>query len=243
MAVDLSAAQPAAPAPFNVQEARRVIDAPSVSPPAFGATAQMAPLTAAGLELIKLVLYLTAAAIVLLVVVLSVTEYRGFSRTNEVLDGAVAEAASTPDATDADRFKRLSAQMRLAQVDPAWTLSPGELVGAKADLNQLASAAATTPGQRAALAPCIPLPPASTATRGEIVDKCVATIAQLGASQTAAGDRVKLLEELQKQSDDERQAFRTFWMQVAQLILMNLFFPVITALLGYIFGTQRAGGG
>jgi hypothetical protein len=243
MAVDLSAARSVSCSPVSVQEAKSVVDAPTVSPPAFGATAQMAPLTAAGLELIKLVLYLTAAAIVLLIVVLSVTEYRGFSRSNKVLEGAVAQAASTPDATDANRSKRLLAQMRLAQADPAWTLSPSELVNATADLKQLASAAATTPDQRTALALCIPIPPASNATRADTVEKCIATIAQLSAAQTAVADHVKLLEELQKQSDDERQAFRTFWMQVAQLILMNLFFPLITALLGYIFGTQRGGGG
>ena len=38
--------------------------------------------------------------------------------------------------------------------------------------------------------------------------------------------------DLQKQSDEQRQAFRAFWLQVAQLILMNLFFPLLTALLG-----------
>jgi hypothetical protein len=31
-------------------------------------------------------------------------------------------------------------------------------------------------------------------------------------------------------------------MKIAQLILLNLFLPVLTAILGYIFGTRQAGG-
>lgn len=37
----------------------------------------------------------------------------------------------------------------------------------------------------------------------------------------------------------QRIAFRTFWFDTLQLILLNVLFPTLTALLGYVFGTSR----
>ena len=34
--------------------------------------------------------------------------------------------------------------------------------------------------------------------------------------------------------------YREFWLDVVQLVLLNVLFPTLTALLGYIFGTSRA---
>lgn len=36
----------------------------------------------------------------------------------------------------------------------------------------------------------------------------------------------------------ERTAFRAFWLQMVQMVLVNVLLPVLTALLGYVFGTQ-----
>lgn len=36
----------------------------------------------------------------------------------------------------------------------------------------------------------------------------------------------------------ERAEFRDFWLRLVQLVLLNLLLPVLTALLGYVFGTQ-----
>lgn len=38
---------------------------------------------------------------------------------------------------------------------------------------------------------------------------------------------------------EERAAFRTFWLEVTKTILLNVFLPVLTALLGYVFGTTQ----
>ena len=37
---------------------------------------------------------------------------------------------------------------------------------------------------------------------------------------------------------DDRIAFREFWLKLSQMVLLNLLLPVLTALLGYIFGTH-----
>jgi hypothetical protein len=38
---------------------------------------------------------------------------------------------------------------------------------------------------------------------------------------------------------EERTSFRTFWLEITKTILLNVFLPVLTALLGYVFGTTQ----
>lgn len=40
----------------------------------------------------------------------------------------------------------------------------------------------------------------------------------------------------------ERASFRSFWLSLTQMILLNVLLPVLTALLGYVFGTTQARG-
>jgi hypothetical protein len=47
------------------------------------------------------------------------------------------------------------------------------------------------------------------------------------------------MKEYAKDAHDHRQAFRLFWLQAAQLVLLNLLLPLLTALLGYIFGSRE----
>ncbi|ESP92404.1 MULTISPECIES: hypothetical protein [Pseudoalteromonas] len=55
-------------------------------------------------------------------------------------------------------------------------------------------------------------------------------------NQLASSD---FLDQLTQQRND----FRAFWFDTLQLILLNVLFPTLTALLGYVFGTSRNGGG
>jgi hypothetical protein len=38
---------------------------------------------------------------------------------------------------------------------------------------------------------------------------------------------------------EQRAAFRTFWLEITRTILLNVLLPVLTALLGYVFGTTQ----
>jgi hypothetical protein len=38
---------------------------------------------------------------------------------------------------------------------------------------------------------------------------------------------------------EERAAFRAFWFELTKTVLLNVFLPVLTALLGYVFGTTQ----
>lgn len=48
----------------------------------------------------------------------------------------------------------------------------------------------------------------------------------------------KDLAELTRQIVDAKQAQRAFWIQFSQMILLNLLLPVLTAILGYVFGAN-----
>jgi hypothetical protein len=47
------------------------------------------------------------------------------------------------------------------------------------------------------------------------------------------------MKEYAQDAHEHRQAFRSFWLQAAQLVLLNLLLPLLTALLGYIFGSRE----
>ncbi|MCF2857727.1 hypothetical protein L1286_09610 [Pseudoalteromonas sp. SMS1] len=53
-----------------------------------------------------------------------------------------------------------------------------------------------------------------------------------------ADKTVSLFSEIAQQ----RSEFRAFWFDTLQLILLNVLFPTLTALLGYVFGTSRNAG-
>ena len=53
-------------------------------------------------------------------------------------------------------------------------------------------------------------------------------------------DRLRVMRDFTKDIHDNHQALRTFWISATQLILVNVLLPLLTALLGYIFGRQTA---
>jgi len=65
------------------------------------------------------------------------------------------------------------------------------------------------------------------------------------SSALAANDE-KLLQvrkdllDLSRQIVDAKQAQRSFWIQFSQMILLNLLLPVLTAILGYVFGANSS---
>ncbi len=62
------------------------------------------------------------------------------------------------------------------------------------------------------------------------------------ADSTAPPSKDILIEisSLSRSLESERDAFRIFWFDTLQLILLNVLFPTLTALLGYVFGTSRS---
>jgi hypothetical protein len=78
--------------------------------------------------------------------------------------------------------------------------------------------------------------------RTKAFDECVQILGPLrllSTSQAIDLDRLRLMKEFAQDAHDHRQAFRSFWLQAAQLVLLNLLLPLLTALLGYIFGSSQ----
>lgn len=62
---------------------------------------------------------------------------------------------------------------------------------------------------------------------------------QLETLKDASPDKLAKLADLMSALESKQTAFRTFWFDTLQLILLNVLFPTLTALLGYVFGTSK----
>jgi len=65
----------------------------------------------------------------------------------------------------------------------------------------------------------------------------VETLSKLDVN-TLSVDKAQAVNTLLSTAKGLQESFRAFWSDMLQLILLNFLFPVLTALLGYVFGTQ-----
>lgn len=69
------------------------------------------------------------------------------------------------------------------------------------------------------------------------------SLAETGFSQLSSPgtstETITPVKELIDRLDAERKAFREFWHEFAQMVLLNLLLPVLTAILGYVFGSRE----
>ena len=62
---------------------------------------------------------------------------------------------------------------------------------------------------------------------------------QLDSLKDLSPEALAEINNLAQTLESQRLSFRTFWFDTLQLILLNVLFPTLTALLGYVFGTSR----
>ncbi len=62
---------------------------------------------------------------------------------------------------------------------------------------------------------------------------------QLDSLKDLSPEAIAEINKLAETLDSQRSSFRAFWFDTLQLILLNVLFPTLTALLGYVFGTSR----
>lgn len=96
-----------------------------------------------------------------------------------------------------------------------------------------------TDAQKDQLKGCIPIPPANE-SRNSKLDQCLEILATVWLSVSPTESSTRMAREAAEKINEHRQNLHTFWIQAAQLILLNLLLPLLTALFGYIFGTQQA---
>lgn len=194
-----------------------------------------------GFDLAKTIMWMMGGAITILVLMLLLAESGERDRSSKIIDQAMAIAIPSSAAIDDKRLTGVMALLRQSASDPKLVLPPVESANAKTLIDESLKIASITDEQRKSLdGKCIPVPAASVKDRSGILEGCAATLETLYKPKTSLEQRLAFISGLQKSLGDEQAKRHAFWLQAAQLILINLLLPILTALLGYIFGTQQA---
>jgi hypothetical protein len=239
----------------NLSTART--DKPDAS---LGVTAVLDAKAAAGMELAHKVLWFIAGAVFLLLVFLTIFEFKDLNvqwTVDERVLHQVSAGGAFPDPARIEKWAE------------AWRSGSPPTSGQLAEWRSLADLLRRGGGlserQIDALKPCAnpPKTPAITSAStsapgttlvatgttqqlrqpGVIAAACADLLDMIDSEAMSAAtslEKDKLLTDFAKDVDAQHQTFRTFFMQLAQMLLLNLLLPVLTALLGYIFGTQQA---
>ncbi len=213
-----------------------------VKPAAFtGTTTPMGELAKAGVGLADFVLRMIVGAVAILLVMALISEWRETTASNKAAELIFTALPTGAPATEDKQLSGVVTLLRQAAANPILVLPPVEIENARSLIDKALKLPAITGEQKASLdKKCIPLPLQATKDRAAILERCAATLATVFAPATPDAQRLALIKELQKAQAEERTARRAFWMQIAQLVLINLLLPILTALLGYIFGTRQA---
>lgn len=181
------------------------------TPPAIQLNA-LEPLVGAGVALTKIVLGMLTGVLLLLLGSLIYQETRFHDLITDAYRAAVGSIVSAP---------------------PVTPRSPKESGNDPLALDKLAedirALVPTTVGQ--------PVDPHKL--RQVLARANALSTSQLASSETL--EQLKARQELLKAYMDATNATRDFWTRTAQMILLNLLLPVLTALLGYVFASKQSG--
>ncbi len=211
-------------------------ETPEGIPKLFG----LPPLTWVGKDLSRAVLGILAGSIVVLMGYLFYMEGKIGRDVGGAYTWALEASKTASGLRWLDQLESTTAELKLARSRADRQMSEPALQSAQEVLRVAGRLPSLSDVQREQLKRCIPLP--TDSTRNEAVDRCVEILERidreaLGALATTssagiAGDFAGRLHE-------QRQGLHQFWIQAAQLILLNLLLPLLTALFGYIFGRQN----
>jgi hypothetical protein len=214
------------------------------TPESIGVTAEkLSPIAQAGVSLTKRVLRIMVGSIGALLCCLLIVELLLAWNADSANKAALArETARMEVASGLVRgLDQLSVDLAEARSDASLTWERDSLRNAHLVLKMIGRLPGVAAEHKAQLSACVP-PPAA-ASRGAQLDRCLATVegltrAVLDPGSSASG--CQTTNEAAVRPQDQRANFHQFWLQTAQLVLLNLLLPILTALLGYIFGTHRS---
>ena len=209
--------------------------------PGVSAVVSLPPTAAAGVVLAKIVLAITAGSIAAFILYLIFMDITVASDVNSAYQQVYSVGPMGAEFNMVQSIEAVSTDLNKAK-DPKFQLS-ADIIKKEEDIGaSVAQLPSVLPAERSVLTTCAP-PPTDQATRESAIDQCLNLLAQLKegllaeassvAHSQAAADAVNKIGE-------QRQSLHTFWIQAAQLVLLNLLLPLLTALFGYIFGTQQS---
>lgn len=236
-----------APAPVAVEaavdEPLALAAATDVTPTAMTGIAArpLSAMAAAGVNLSKFVLWIVVLSIILMLLYLFTMEFVISSDVRGAYANVSNASPVGAELQTAAQIDRLRATLEKAQADAAWQIQGEELVSAQQMIATLTDLPGLPPGKQARLRGCIP--PPSDDTRSSVMQACLAIVGDVrraALNQAASNENARTASEAIGRLIDQRTGFHSFWLQATQLVLLNLLLPLLTALFGYVFGTQQA---
>ena len=230
---------PAAPKP---RQAKARIENEGSAPPLPGVDVRLPPTVAAGVDLAKLVLKILTWAIVIFACGLALVELHDSSHEASVSDEILRQAAVETDQIDPAEIEHALDLIANALAAPEAKASDRALD----EMGQLRASLVRyriiSEDQRRALEGCFPFPTGDD--RAAKLKACADQLRLAGkAAKVADLEKLRTLIGFSKDIDAQRQSFRSFWIQAAQLVLLNLLLPLLSGLFGYIFGTRQGANG
>jgi hypothetical protein len=200
----------------------------------------MSPVTAAGFELSKRVLMITGFAIAALLGYLFLMDIAIGGDIRAAFGRSGGSPSLALEMRTVAQLDQLSADLNAAARDQqSWSTQAAENAGAV--LSLLERTPSVPAAVRAEIALCNPPPAADAANRQQTLDACIASVDRVRRDGLEAAQRAAVLESAAQGATalkEHRSGQHSFWLQAGQLILLNLLLPLLTALFGYVFGTQ-----
>lgn len=197
----------------------------------------------AGLELAKIVLRIVGGVILILMLYLAWMDLRIAGDVAGAYKQVLNPSRVGSEFYTLDRLERFASDLDAARTHSTQTLSTESVQNEQDVIKMLGDLPSLTSTQKAQLDQCVPLP--TDSTRAEKLGQCITVIDNVRQSAIAAvasATTAQMAADAAGKIQDQRQSFHQFWIQAAQLILLNLLLPLLTGLFGYIFGTQQASG-
>jgi hypothetical protein len=214
-----------------------------VKPPDINVSAQpMSPTTKVGSELAKFVLWITAGSIAVFVIYLALMEWLVASNVHDAYKRVLNPDRVGVELIVVSEVEKFSADLIAARKTSTAQWSTESNQNAQKVLALVDELPSIGADKKAHLKECNPPPQATDTAREQKIDTCVeiaTAIKQSMLAAVAATSDARVAAESAQKIGDQRQGLHTFWVQAAQLVLLNLLLPLLTALFGYIFGTQQ----
>jgi hypothetical protein len=226
--------------------AEAIKQAPKAPPPAINISAQVPRLTPTvfvGFKLAKIVLSITAGSIVLFLLYLLAMEWTIGSDVRDAYQKVLNPDRVGAEFVTVAELEKFAADLGNARKNPTVQWTTESLQNAQNVLKLVNELPSVTADKKNHLKDCVPPPAASDTSRDSKIDSCLEIVGgtkQAVLGEVAAVTDAKIAADSAGKIGEQRQNLHNFWVQAAQLVLLNLLLPLLTALFGYIFGTQQA---
>lgn len=197
-----------------------------------------------GFDLAKIVLSMTAGSIVLFLIYLVFMESTISSDIRRQYRHILVPNRLAAEMMTTAGLEQLSKDLGHAKTNPSDQWSAESEQNAENILKLIKELPSIGSEQKSQMSNCIPPPPDKTkdTDRDNKIETCLNILGGIRQAMLVAADAsadAKVAGDATFKIGEQRKDLHTFWVQAAQLVLLNLLLPLLTALFGYIFGRQQ----